>query len=393
MGRRVELGLAFASFVVIGIGGGAAGVLLPAQIAYYGIGKAVIGLLFFAFSAGYLLAGAASGWLIRRLGLRAAIVLGTATYSTIAFGCAMRPPYAVLVALYAVFGFGGGLIEATLNAYLAALPRHVVLLNLLHACFGAGALAGPVLAATLLAAGLHWGAVYLVFAGAGTALMIGFAARYPSALPAVEPDSDPPPARTSDLGAALRHPAVLLSALFLTVYVGLEISLGNWLYSLLVEERGQGAVLAGWVVSAFWMGFTLGRFVLSVLAERCGIGPAELAWGCLVTVMVAGVAVWLAPGTLAASAGLVVLGFALGPIYPLTVAVLPRMTPSRMVPTAIGLLVGMSVLGGAFFPWLAGTLAELIGLGSLLPFTLLLGLALLANWWHLSRRLAPYLTG
>ena len=242
----------------------------------------------------------------------------------------------------------------------------------------------------MLAAGLSWGAVYLVFAAAGVPLTVGFALRYPATLPTGGPDADPevPTARASIFGAALRHPAVLASGLFLAVYVGVEISLGNWLYSLLVEDRGQGALLAGGVVSAYWMGFTLGRFVLSVLAERFGIGPADLAWGCLTVVMAAATTVWLVPGILTAGTGLVVLGFALGPIYPLTVAVLPRMAPRRLVPTAIGILVGVSVLGGAFFPWVAGTLADAAGLGSLLPYILLLGAALLANWWWISRRLA-----
>ncbi len=387
-GYRVEVGLAFGSFVVLGLGGGAAGVLLPAQIEFYGVDKAVIGLLFFGLSAGYLLAGGVSGWLMRRLGLRGELVLGTATFSVIAFACGLRPPYAVLVGLVAILGVGGGVMEAALNVYLAGLPRPVVLLNLLHACYGVGALAGPVLASTMFAAGLSWGAVYLVFAAAAGALTVGVALRYPSTPPAAEEAGVGDVPSRSDFGAALRHPAVLLSGLFLAVYVGVEISLGNWLYSLLVEQRGQDVLLAGWVVSAYWMGFTLGRFVLSVLAERFGVGPTGLAWGCLVAVMVAGAAVWLLPGVLAVSIGLVVLGFALGPVYPLTVAVLPMMTPSRLVPTAIGMLVGMSVLGGALFPWLAGTLAEVVGLGSLLPFTLLLGVVLLASWWRLSRRLA-----
>jgi fucose permease len=390
-GQRVEVGLAFGIFVVLGLGGGASGVLLAAQIDYYGIDKAVIGLLFLGMSAGYLSAGAASGWLMRRLGLRGELVLGSATFSVIAFACGLRPPYVGLACLIVIFGFGGGVIEAALNVYLAALPRPVVLLNLLHACFGVGALAGPVLATSMFAAGLSWGAVYLVFAAAGAALTVGFALRYPNTLPTGAPaplDELAPTVRRSDFGTALRHPAVLLSGLFLTIYVGLEISLGNWLYSLLVEERGQGALLAGWVVSAFWIGFTVGRFVLSVLAERFGIGPVGLAWGCLIAIMCAGTAVWLMPGVPAATVGLVVLGSALGPVYPITVAVLPRMTPSQLVPTAIGLVVGMSVLGGALFPWIAGTLAELVGIGSLLPFTLLLGVALLANWWRLSRRLA-----
>jgi fucose permease len=377
----VRLGLALAMFVVLGLGGGASGVLLAAQIAYYGIGKAVIGLLFLAFAAGSLLAGAVSGGLMRRFGLRGELALGTALYSAATLAGGLLPPFPALVAITVVWGFGGGIIESALNTYLAALPRRVVLLNLLHACYGVGALIGPVVAATMFANGLSWGALYLVFAAASAPLLAGFTIWYPARPPA-EPGETPGPV----FAAALRHPSVLLCSLFLAIYVGLEITIGNWMYSFLVEERGNGALLAGWVVSAFWMGFTFGRFVISALAERFGVGPITLAWACLVAFLFAGAIVWLIPGVPPAAAGLVLVGFVLGPLYPLAVAVVPQLVPDRLVPTAIGMLIGASVVGGALFPWAAGALAEGIGLGSLLPFILLLGVALLINWWRVSRR-------
>ncbi|HEV2783558.1 MAG TPA: hypothetical protein VGX25_29585 [Actinophytocola sp.] len=123
MGRqRVEVGLAFAGFVVIGLGGGAAGVLLPAQIDFYRIDKSVIGLLFFAFSAGYLLAGATNGWLLRRLGVRGELVLGAASFGVTALGAGLQPGFGGLLGVTVVSGFGGGIIDSGLNSYLAALP-------------------------------------------------------------------------------------------------------------------------------------------------------------------------------------------------------------------------------------------------------------------------------
>jgi fucose permease len=313
-------------------------------------------------------------------------VLGITVFGAATLACGLQPPYPVLVLCTVAHGFGGGTLESTLNAYLAALPRRVVLLNILHACYGLGALVGPVLAANLFTHGQSWGTVYLIYAAASLPLLIGYAIVYPRELPAEAPDPDETP--TPVFGTALRHPAVLLSGLFLAVYVGLEISIGNWMYSFLTEARGNGALLAGWVVSAFWMGFTLGRFVLSALAERFGVGAAALAWGCLGASFCAALLVWLVPGVVSASICLVLLGFALGPIYPLTVAVVPQLVTGRLVPTAIGLLVGASVLGGALFPWIAGTLAEGVGLGVLLPFALVLSAFLLANWWRLSLRLS-----
>jgi fucose permease len=113
-----------------------------------------------------------------------------------------------------------------------------------------------------------------------------------------------------------------------------------------------------------------------------------LMWSCLAGTVAATLLVWLVPGAFAASAGLVLLGFVLGPIYPTTMAVVPRMTPAHLVPTAVGVLVGTSVIGGAVFPWLSGTLADRVGPWSLPPYVLALGIPLLACWWRITRRLA-----
>lgn len=381
--RRAEIALAFAGFVVIGLGGGAGGVLLPAQIDEYDLDKSVIGLLFFAFSAGYVLAGAANGALLHRFGLRGDLVVGAGVFTASTLGAGLRPAYWILLGLTVLFGFGSGIIDASLNAFLAALPDRTALLNRLHAFYGIGALAGPVLSSGMLDRGLSWGAVYLAFAAAGAPLAVAFALRYPARLPA-EPA---PAARTSSLATAVRHPAVLLSALFLTVYVGVEGSLGNWAFSFLIEERGQGTLLAGWIVAGFWLGFTLGRFVLSALAAKYGVGDIALTFGCLAVLAGGTLLTWLVPGDVPSAIGFVLLGAALGPIFPLTIAVLPHLAPAWIVPTAIGLLVGVSVVGAAFFPWLAGAIAERAGLGSLLPFTALLTAVLLVNWWRIARRM------
>src|SRR5690606_39217469 len=105
----------------------------------------------------------------------------------------------------------------------------------------------------------------------------------------------------------------------------------------LLEERGQGTLLAGWVVSGFWLGFTLGRFLLSALAARYGVSDVALTFGCLVVLAGGTLLTWLLPGGVAAAAGFVLLGTALGPIFPLTIAVLPHLAPAWVVPTAIGL--------------------------------------------------------
>jgi fucose permease len=82
------------------------------------------------------------------------------------------------------------------------------------------------------------------------------------------------------------------------------------------------------------------------------------------------------------------LGFFLGPIFPTAMAITPRLTQARLVPTAIGVMNAASVLGDAALPWLAGTVAQNAGMWVLPPFAMVLALAQLAVWRPITGRIS-----
>jgi fucose permease len=173
---------------------------------------------------------------------------------------------------------------------------------------------------------------------------------------------------------------IWLAALFLLVYVGVEVSLGNWSYSFLLQGRNEGTLLAGWIVSGYWLGLTLGRFLLQNLAERLGVGTTGLMYACVIGAGIGLLLIWFIPAGIMAALGFCFIGFSLGPIYPLTVAITPKLVPAHLGPSAIGLLVSVSIIGLAIFPWAAGVLAQVLGIWTLLPYTLGLAIIMLAVW-------------
>jgi MFS family permease len=185
--------LAFAGFVLLGVISASAGVLLPAQMGDYGVDRATIGITFFMVSAGFVIAGLGSGALISRLGLRMTLITGGAAYALSGLCLALRPPFAVFVAVQVLAGYGTGILETVLQAYIAPRPGATTLLNRLHAFWGVGALAGPLLASWL--GFTSWRAVLLVLALASVPLTAAFAL-FPKDLPshAAERPVVPPPA-------------------------------------------------------------------------------------------------------------------------------------------------------------------------------------------------------
>ena len=376
---RLPVAFAFFGFIVIGINGGANGIILPSLSAFYHVGDATIGLLFLVSSMGYFLSALSSGLLVERLGLRWMLLIGTAVYILGASGFGLELPFVALMFSRLLLGLGIGLMETGLNIYITALPRSTALLNYLHAYYGVGALLGPIVASAILAFQWGWNSVYLLLIALSLPLLFGFGLLFRSAKSSAAPQEGEQPATGNVLGAALKLPIVWLAALFLLIYVGVEVSLGNWSYSFLLD-RHEGTVLAGWIVSGFWLGLTVGRFTLQNFAERLGVGTKGLMYACMLGVGTGLLLVWFVPFSFVAALGFCFIGYSLAPIYPLTVAITPKLVPARVAPSAIGLLVSISILGLAFFPWLAGILAQATGISTLLPFTLALVIVMLVLW-------------
>jgi fucose permease len=408
---RVRAGVlvSYAAFVFVGVYAGTGGVLLLSQMNSYGVDRATIGLTFFTGSAGYVFAGLSNGALMQRLGIRMALAVGGGVFVLAGLYMATRPPFAAFVAVQLAIGYATGVVETVLNTYLASLPSATALLNRLHAFFGVGALVGPVLAAWIVGFA-PWTLVWLVLAMTCIPLTAGFLIAYPGPAPTWPATADPDPraqapapgTQPADTGtpaaeepgsparrllaAALRDPGVLCGTAMLAVYVGLEIGVGNWGFSYLVQARGLTGTLAGYGVSGYWLGLTVGRFLINPVAARAGLTTVRMMYVCLVGIIAAATLAWLAPTAATSSAALVLLGFFLGPVFPTTMAITPRLTTPRLVPTAIGVLNAGGLAGGAALPWLAGVIAQGTGIWTLLPFSIALAVIQLAVWRPVAAR-------
>lgn len=376
---RRRIALSFAAFILIGATDGATGVVLPSLQRYYGIDKSVVSLIFLALTTGYITAAFSSGLLVALAGQRRFLALGAAAFTVGAGAVSLHPPFALLLAAMLGLGFGFAIIDAGLNTYITGLPENTTLLNNLHAFYGIGGFLGPIIASGVLAAGLRWNIVYALWGLCALILLAGFGTFF-DAGPAEARHSVTQRAGEGLLTDTLRLRLVWLAALFLLVYVGTEISLGSWSYSFLTEVRHHGSLLSGWSVSGYWLGVTVGRLTLARLAARLTLSDASLIRYCLIGAGTGALVIWLAPLPAITAFGLWLTGYALGPIYPTTIALVPGLVPTRLVPSAVGFLASLGSMGAALFPWLAGNLAQAIGLWSLMPYLIAL-IAVLSGIW------------
>lgn len=379
---ELQVGLAFFAFILIGANDGALGVLIPSLQMHYGVSKSTIGLLFLFQTIGYLIAAFNSGLLVEQLGNRRFLMIGAASFLLGVGALSLMLPYMIVLIMMFPLGFGIAIIDAGLNAYIAAMPRNAAHLNYLHAFYGTGALLGPVIASTILAIRWGWNSVYLVWIGMSLVLLVGFKLAFNDQR--LSSSEDIARAKDNVLVTTLKVPLVWITALFLLIYVGAEVSVGSWSYSFLTEERHTSVLFAGWMVSGYWLGLTLGRVALARVAQR--LGNERLIRGCLAGVVIGVILIWLVPIHAITAVGLGVVGFSFGPIYPTTIALFSNRISSRILPGAIGFLASLGSVGAAVFPWLAGMLGEHIGLWSLMPYVLVLTAVMGLLWQALQAR-------
>ena len=169
----------FSAFILIGINDGAVGVLLPGMQTTYHTGKGIISLLFLAGTFGYFVASFNNGLLLDKLGNRRFLLLATLIMGLGFALFSSRPPFFLLLLGIIPIGFGGAMLDAGLNSYIAKLPDNTARLNYLHAFYGMGALLGPLVASAFLALGWVWNSVYFVSIGMAMLVFIGIVLAFP----------------------------------------------------------------------------------------------------------------------------------------------------------------------------------------------------------------------
>ncbi|GAC1462265.1 MAG: MFS transporter [Chamaesiphon sp.] len=362
----IGLILSFYAFVAIGMTEGGLGVLLPSIMHTFHLTPASVTLLFLSQTTGYLVAAFTNSLLSNQIGLARMLLLASMLLASALVTYSIAPLWVVMVPTGALLGLGIGLIDAGINTYIVKDPKRAHFIGMLHGFYGIGALLGPALATTLLGMLLSWRMVYLVEAGV-VALLAGgviwvLAIDYQPLTRQVSVKSRD---AMANLGAALRTPAVLVSGLLLLVYVGTEVSIGNWAYSVQTISRRTPEMLAGYSISAYWMGLTIGRMGMGYVMKFLEpVRILDLSFALLIFGLLTW---WLLPNQLIS---LPVLGVALAAIFPITMLLVPQRVATPLVPAAIGFLTSMASLGAASISTGVGWVADWGGM-EMIPILML----------------------
>ncbi|HUZ21603.1 MAG TPA: MFS transporter [Acidimicrobiales bacterium] len=365
------LAVAFACFVGLGLYDGTLGTAWPSIRRSLSLPVGDLGLVQLAGTAGFLCSSAISGRISARVGRARALAAAAALGAGALAAYAASPGTAVLLLAAGLVGVAAGHLEPGMQSHVALTARARGM-NLLHACYGIGATAGPLLISMLLVLGWSWRLAYLVLLGVDLAVALAvlrqrdeFDATTPSE-PAASASRSHPGRHTTEAQSRLPRAALATSLSLFFVYCGVEVGTGQWAFTFFTVSRHLDAGLAGLLVAGYWGSLTLARLGTAALGER--VAPELMltlsAGGALV-----GEALLLwEPVTAVGAVGLLLTGASLAPVFPLMMTRTASWAGTARVSSVIGWQSAAAGIGVALPSALAGLLIERFGLGALMPY-------------------------
>ncbi len=392
------VGLVFLIFFVISFVTNILGPLVPDIIRDFHVSQGMAGMLAFAFFIAYGVLSIPSGFLVERWGEKPLMVTSFVVCTAGALSFALVPTYAVaIVSLFAI-GAGMAALQVAINpllrvaggeehfAYYSAFAQLVfgaasfvspLVFSYLIAHLGTGAPHGAAVAllARLTPPALPWVSMYWLFTLATGAMIVVIAV---IRLPKVERTADESAGTLGMYRELLRNRVTVLYFLMIFTYVGCEQGTSVWMSQFLSTYHGFNADVQGaTAVSRFWglmtLGCLVGMLLLKLFDSRRVLIGFSLGAIAMLTLALFGPA---QVSLLAFPA----VGLFASIMWPTIVSLALNSVPTHHGPFAGILCTG--IMGGAVFPFLIGRLADLFGLrtGMLLLY-LTFGCVLSVGFW------------
>ncbi|KAJ7753374.1 major facilitator superfamily domain-containing protein, partial [Mycena maculata] len=386
---------------LLGWNDGSSGPLIPRIQQVYHVGFVLVSLTFVLACLAkiqYVFQGFIAGAFINmhwaeKVGFGKIVVLSAlcqvAAYSIQAPG----PPFPLFVLSYALVGVGSAIQNAQANAYVVSLKHNSEFyMGMLHASYGAGALSSP-LVATQFAQMRHWSFHYLISLGLAITnvlvLTLVFRGRtQDEALTLIgEPAGEKDTSDHSNFRQILSLKTVHLLAFFALVYVGVEVTVGGWIVTFIINVKGGGPS-SGYISSGFFgVGIMVGRLALLWLNKK--IGEHRVLYLYVSLAIGLELIVWFVPSLTGSAVAVSLIGVFLGSVYPIVMNRVGKVVPRWLLSGSIGWIAGFGQAGSALLPFMTGVIASKAGIRALQPLLISM-MALLPILWALvpvSRRI------
>ena len=356
-------------FALLGMPGSALGVAWPSMAEELSRGLGDLGTLTIVIGISYAIVSFAGGTLTKRIPA-GPLLVGSAILGVLSLGVfAGAHAWLWYVAAAIPLGISGGMLDSIGNGFVA-VNRGARAMGFLHAAFGFGAMIAPLMISALFALGLSWRFGFVALSAANVLLAVAFAS-------VASIIRMPMQGRSGHPRRHGRRRLLSLSVWTFFVYAGVEGSTGFWAFTLLTEGQGVSSTVAGVALAGHWGALFLSRVVIGIAGDR-------VAPNTTITASVLGIAaglalLWWNPAVWVAIVGLIVAGFASGPVFPLEVLLTTGRFGEEFTPWAVGYQLSAAMVAIAVIPALIGLLVNTSGPLTIAPMLFLLAVVMVVS--------------
>lgn len=347
--------VSYLAFISLGLPDGLLGASWPSISQDAQVSIDSLGILLISFVGGYLSTSTTTGHILTRISLGLLLSLSCAVTGISLLAYAYANFWFMIIIAAFFLGAGGGAIDTSINAFAAARFSPSVV-NWLHAFYGIGATLGPFIITWMLISGRGWfnGYILVGIIQISLALVFFLTLKYWKLSSAHEPDQP-----SASLREALRQPSVWIGILLFFLYTGIEVGIGQWIFSLLTRARGFSEGRAGIWTSIYWGSLTAGRIIFGFVLTRVSVHRVII--GAMSGIIAGTFLLLIHQSPFLTLAGIIVAGFASAPVFPCMISNTPLRVGQKFATSVIGFQISAAMIGGAFLPAFAGLLSGYFG--------------------------------
>ena len=358
---RILLGIIYLGFISLGLPDGALGIGWPLMRLDFGVPIHYAGFILFITLPLSALSSLMSAHLGEKYGVGKVAFASALLTSSSLLGISTVTSYWGLILFSIGLGIGQGAVDALLNAYVAKHynARHM---SWLHGCWAVGATIGPALMTRVISTSGAWSMGYLSLGSAQFVIAIILLLSLGFWLHDDHETRNKPKTRSAfDL-------RMLFGMALFFLYVGVELSIGLWSNSYLIEKMGLAASVSGYLVALYYGSIMVGRFMSGFVAVRLGNrGLIRLG---LMIVSGGLIMMFVAEEVMFLRLGMILMGLGLAPLYPAMMHETPRRFKEDLSTRLIGYQVGIAYGGGMIITAGLGFLFNVFDLSIFYPLVL-----------------------
>lgn len=349
----------YTAFIGLGIPDSLFGTAWPAIYADFNLPISFGSFVTVIISCGTVISSLISAALINRLGTNKVSAYSTLLTAAALLGFSLAPNLWVMCFLAVPLGIGAGAIDIALNNYVA-LHYSATHMSFLHCFYGIGVTVSPYILSLVIGGKSGWRGGYGIAFLIQAAITVFLFFTIPVWSKVHSEEQVQSSAKTLKISETLKIPGVkLMCALFITS-CAIELTCGGWGSTFFVEYKNLPPEKAAQITMIYYMGLTLGRFLSGVAASKLDsrriikIGQAILGIAIMIVLLPCPLYV--------CTAGMFLIGFGNGPLFPNFNYLTPQNFGADVSRSVMGVQMASAYIGIMLAPMLCGVLGQTFGM-------------------------------